>query len=251
MSGGSSQSTEKGSVRTAAALVIGNEILSGKVAEANVVELARLLRSRGIELRRVVVIEDDPEVIAREVASLAAAHTWLFTSGGVGPTHDDVTVEGVARAFGRKVAVSPELEAMIRSHYKERTTEGHLRMALVPEGATLEITEEVKWPTIRIQNTWLLPGVPQIFNLKLAVVAAHIGDHGAFISHAVDTQMDEGDLKAPLDAVVARFPSVFVGSYPKWNDPAYKTRITFDGRDAEDVARARDAFLALLPPRVD
>jgi molybdopterin-biosynthesis enzyme MoeA-like protein len=234
-------------VKTAACLVIGNEILSGKVAEANVVELARLLRSRGIEFRRVVMIEDDLDLIAREVKELSSSHTWLFTSGGVGPTHDDVTVEGVARAFGRKVLSSPELESMIRAHYKERTTDGHLRMALIPEGAELAVTEQVKWPTLRVENTWLLPGVPQIFALKLQVVAAHIGDHGAFVSHAVYTQMDEGDLKALLDSVVAQFPNIFVGSYPKWLDPTYKTKLTFDGRNAEEVARARDAFIALLP----
>ncbi len=236
-----------GAAVTGAALVIGNEILSGKVPEANVVELARLLRSRGIELRRVVMVEDDVDVIAREVRELASTHTWLFTSGGVGPTHDDVTVEGVARAFGQKVMTSPELEEMIRAHYKERCTDGHLRMALVPEGAALEVTDFVKWPTIRMKNVWLLPGVPQIFTLKLQVVAAHIGDHGAFVSHAVYTQMDEGDLKALLDEVVAKFPNVFVGSYPKWLDPTYKTKLTFDGRDAAEVGRARDAFLSLLP----
>jgi molybdenum cofactor synthesis domain-containing protein len=232
---------------SAAALVIGNELLSGKVTDANVVELARLLRTRGIELRRVVMILDDLDVIEREVRALAASHTWLFTSGGVGPTHDDVTVEGVARAFDRKVVEDAGLAAMIREHYKERCTEGHLRMALIPEGASLETTPAIRWPTIRVENTWLLPGVPEIFRLKLEVVAAHIGDAGAFVSHAVYTQMDEGHLKPLLDDVVARFPEVFVGSYPKWMDPTYKTKLTFDGRDAARVAAARDAFVKLLP----
>jgi molybdenum cofactor synthesis domain-containing protein len=228
-------------------LVIGNEILSGKVADANVVELARLMRSLGIELRRVVMIEDDLDVIVREVRDLSKAHTWLFTSGGVGPTHDDVTVEGVAMAFGRKVVEAPELATMIREHYKERCTEGHLRMALVPEGASLETTEAVRWPTIRMENVWLLPGVPEIFKLKLEVVGARISPAGTFTTHAVYTQMDEGHLKPLLDDVVARFPDVFVGSYPKWMDPSYKTKLTFDGRDAAKVTAARDAFIALLP----
>jgi molybdenum cofactor synthesis domain-containing protein len=235
---------------TAAALVIGNELLSGKVAEANVQSLARALRELGIELRRVVMIADDIDVIADEVRALAASHDWLFTSGGVGPTHDDVTVEGVAKAFGVPVVESPVLAAMLKEHYRERCTEGHLRMALVPAGASLEVSTEVRWPTIRYRNAWLLPGVPEIFQLKLPVAIAEIRrttSARAFVSRAVYTKMDEGDLKPLLDAVVERFPDVEVGSYPKWQEPSYKTKITFDGRDVAQVDAARDAFLALLP----
>jgi molybdenum cofactor synthesis domain-containing protein len=233
---------------TAAALVIGNELLSGKVEEANVVVLARALRGLGVELRRVVTILDDVDEIAREVAALAASHDWVFTSGGVGPTHDDVTVLGVAKAFGVASVEAPVLAAMLREHYKERCTEGHLRMAQVPEGATLEASGEVRWPTIRFRNVWLLPGVPEIFRLKLPVVVERIGAGTRFVSRAVFTKMDEGDLRPLLDAVVARFPEVGVGSYPKWQDATYRTKLTFDGRDEARVDEARDAFVALLPP---
>jgi molybdenum cofactor synthesis domain-containing protein len=234
---------------TAAILVIGNEILSGKVEEANVAVLARELRRLGILLQRVVVVMDDVETIAREVKELSAAHDWLFTSGGVGPTHDDVTVEAVARAFGVPVVSSPEMEAMLRGHYGERTTDGHLRMALVPQGAALEVSEQVTWPTMRLGNTWLLPGIPEVFRMKLPVVVARVGaGEAAFVTHAVYVKLDEGVLKPQLDAVVARFEDVSVGSYPKWLDPAYKTKITFDGRDEARVVAARDAFVALLPP---
>lgn len=233
---------------TAAALVIGNELLSGKTEDANVVVLARALRGAGVELRRVVMILDDVDEIAREVEALSKRHDWLFTSGGVGPTHDDVTVEGVAKAFGVEVEEHPVLASLLREHYKERLTEGHLRMALAPRGATLEATDEIRWPTIRFRNTWLLPGVPEIFRLKLAVAVAKVGAGLAgYVSRAVFTKMDEGDLKPLLDAIVARFPDVGVGSYPRWQDPSYKTKLTFDGRDAPRVEAARDAFVALLP----
>jgi len=234
---------------TAAALVIGNEILSGKVEEANVVVLARTLRGLGILLRRVVVVMDDVDAIVREVQELAPTHDWLFTSGGVGPTHDDVTIEAVSKAFGTRVVSSPEMEGMLRTYYKERCTEGHLRMALMPEGATLEVTPEIAWPTIRLRNTWLLPGIPEVFRMKLSVVAARIGVQGQrrFVSHAVYVLMDEGTLKPLLDRIVLRFPDVAVGSYPKWRDPSYRTKLTFDGRDAGRVLEARDAFVALLP----
>gem|GEM_PF-61562 len=240
-------------VPTAAALVIGDEILSGKVEESNVAVLARTLRSLGILLRRVVLVMDDIDTIAREVRELSATHDWLFTSGGVGPTHDDVTIEGVAKAFGVRVVSSPEMEAMLRSHYRDRCTEGHLRMALVPEGAALEVNDEITWPTIRLGNTWLLPGIPEVFRMKLAVVrnalapAAPSAKGRAFVSRAVYVKMDEGELKPLLDRIVAEFPDVSVGSYPKWLDPAYKTKLTFDATDGERVQAAQGAFVALLP----
>ncbi len=237
------------SLPTAAAVVIGDEILSGKVDEANVAILARTLRTLGILLRRVVVVMDDIDAIVHEVRELSKSHDWLFTSGGVGPTHDDVTVEAVAKAFGVRVVSSPEMEAMLRAHYKERCTPGHLRMALVPEGASLEVTAEVTWPTIRLGNTWLLPGIPEVFRMKLPVVVAHLAQRAgrAFVSHAAYVKMDEGELKPLLDRVVASFPDVSVGSYPKWFDPSYKTKLTFDGRDEARVLAARDAFVATLP----
>jgi molybdopterin-biosynthesis enzyme MoeA-like protein len=187
------------------------------------------------------------------VTALADAHDWLFTSGGVGPTHDDVTIEAVAQAFGVPVVASPEMEAMLRAHYGERCTAGHLRMALVPRGAALEVTEQIAWPTIRMGNAWLLPGIPEVFRMKLEVVTSHLGrallaeGARAFVSHAVYVKMDEGVLKPLLDRIVAAYPDVGVGSYPKWLDPAYKTKLTFDGRNEARVLAARDAFVALLP----
>ena len=233
--------------QTAAALIIGNELLSGKVEEANLALLARTLRGLGIELRRVVMVKDDVDTIAREVRELAASHDWLFTSGGVGPTHDDVTIEAVAKAFDMNVVSSAEVEQMIRGYYGEKCTPGHLRMALMPEGAALESSPEIRWPTLRVKNTWLLPGIPEVFRMKLPVVVSRISAGKPYISRAVYTQMEEGTLKPLLDAVVLAFPDVDVGSYPKWRDATYKTKLTFDGRDEARVLGACDAFIATLP----
>lgn len=237
--------------KTAAALIIGNELLTGKIADANIHVLACTLRDLGIELRRVVMVLDDVATIAHEVEALSATHDWVFTSGGVGPTHDDVTVAGVAQAFGVPIVEHPELAGMLREHYRERCTAGHLRMALVPEGATLEAHEDLRWPTIRVQNTWLLPGVPEIFRMKLAVVVDRLAGGIAFVSRSVFTNLDEGELKELLDRVVALFPDVSIGSYPKWKNPSYRTWLTFDGREPERVDAARDAFLASLPEEPD
>jgi molybdopterin-biosynthesis enzyme MoeA-like protein len=194
------------------------------------------------------MVLDEIDAIAREVRDLAAAHDWVFTSGGIGPTHDDVTIEAVARAFGVQVVSSPLMESMLRAHYGATITDGHLRMALIPDGASLETNAEVAWPTVLYRNVWLMPGIPEVFRMKIPVVREKIGASGAYVSRAVYTKMDEGDLKPLLDRVVAAYPDVDIGSYPKWRDPSYKTKLTFDGRDEARVHAARDAFVALLPP---
>ena len=234
-------------VPTAAALVIGNEILSGKVQDTNSRDLALLLRRLGVRLEQVLVIPDDRPRIAAAVAHLSKSHDWLFTSGGVGPTHDDVTIEAVADAFGVRAVSDDSTAELIRRHYGARCTEGHLRMALVPEGAALETIESVRWPTVRMQNTFVLPGIPEVFRMKLAVVEHVVGRHRPFVSHAVYTKMDEGDLKPLLDAVVAAHPSIDVGSYPTWTDPRFRTKLTFDGLDESAVVAAKESFLATLP----
>jgi molybdopterin-biosynthesis enzyme MoeA-like protein len=232
---------------TAAFLLIGNELLSGKVAEANLQPLAQLLRRRGIALQRVVAVADDEHAIATEIADLSRRFTWVFTSGGVGPTHDDVTIDGVARGFGVTVTLAPELVAMLRAHYGERLTDERLRMAKVPDTAELLVAGDIVWPTVRMRNVWILPGIPEVFRMKLAVVAAHLPEHAAFISRAVYTKIEESTLVALIDATVAAFADVEIGSYPKWFDDTYKTKVTFDGRDPARLESALRHFVALLP----
>ena len=236
-----------GAPRTAAALVIGNELLSGKVQDANVIALATMLRRLGISLRRVVMVEDVVAVIAAEVEALAASHDVLFTSGGVGPTHDDVTMDAVAEAFGLPVVVDPDMERMLRAHYGERVNDGHLRMARVPSGASQRSSAEVRWPVTVVRNVWVLPGIPEIFRLKLPIIEAALGVDAPYVSRAVYTNMDEGTLKPLLDAVVTAHTEVDVGSYPTWSDPSYRTKLTFDGKDRVAIDAAVDAFLASLP----
>ena len=237
----------EGARKTAAALVIGNELLSGKVHETNLMVLAIALRELGIRLVRAVTVLDDIETIAREVQQLSRSHDWVFTSGGVGPTHDDVTIGAVARAFEVPVVQHPELEGMLRAHYGDRCTDGHLFMARVPEGAALVSSPAVRWPAVVMHNVWVLPGIPEAFQMKLTIVRESLLGGAPFVSRAVFTKMDEGDLKPLLDAVVLAHPEVEVGSYPKWVDPTYRTKLTFDGSDRLAVDLAVQDFLALLP----
>lgn len=240
--------TGSGSSPTAAALVVGNEILSGKIREANLYELAQVLRSLGIVLARVHIVPDDLLVIEREVRELSRRHDHLFTSGGIGPTHDDLTIAAVARAFDVPVVRDPELETLIRRHYGENLHPNHLALANVPQGSRALYIERSPWPLTSIANVYMLPGIPEIFRMKLDIIRQHLGSKSpAFVSRAVFTKMDEALLKPLLDEVVEHHPQVEVGSYPRWNDPGYETKITFDGKDAEVVERALEDFVKLLP----
>ena len=234
-------------VSTAAALLIGNELLSGKIREANLCELARTLRTLGIRLERVVMVADEVDVIAAEVASLSDGYDVVFTSGGIGPTHDDVTIDAVARAFDAPTHVDPGIEALLRAHYQDRCSDAHLRMALVPSGAELATVHDVPWPTVVMRNVWVLPGIPEVFRMKLGVVRAWIRGPAPYLTRSVLTRLEEPDLKPVLDRVVADHPSVEIGSYPKWVGAEYKTKITFDGLEARALREAVDAFLSRIP----
>lgn len=234
--------------RTAAALVIGNEILSGKITDTNTAFLARGLFELGIELRRVVVCGDEVDTIVRELNALRSTHDLVFTSGGVGPTHDDVTIEGVAAAFDRPVVRSEAVEKVIRHYYGERATDAHFRMANMPEGGEMLRSAEAPWPTVVIENVYVLPGVPEIFKLKFTDLRKRL-DHGhEFHSQAVYTQSGEGEIASLLEAIATKFPGVMVGSYVKWQAEDYRTKVTFDGNNPDTIAKAVDMLLETLDP---
>jgi molybdenum cofactor synthesis domain-containing protein len=232
---------------TAALVLVGNELLSGKVQERNLEPLALTLRALGIRLERVVVVADDRAAIAAEVRAASAAHDVVFTSGGVGPTHDDVTLEGVADGFGVPLESHPTLVALVRALYGERCTEDHLLMARVPAGSELKASPEVKWPTVVMRNVWVMPGVPELFRMKLSIVRDHLIGPARIVSRALFTHMEETDLKPLLDRVVADHQKVEIGSYPKWFDPTYKTKVTFDGVSEAEVDAAQAQLIGLLP----
>ncbi len=233
--------------RSAALLLIGNELLGGKIHDTNMPALATALRGLGIPLVRAVVVPDDRATIAAEVNALRAAHEVVFTSGGVGPTHDDVTLAAVADAFGVAMTSSPALEQLVRAHFGPRTSEGHLAMARVPATTELRSAPGSDWPALVVGNVWVLPGLPEAFVDKLSIVTHHLTASAPIVSRAVYTFLDEGTLKPHLDATVAEFPDVDIGSYPTWSDPSYHVKLTFDGSDPARLAAALAALVARLP----
>lgn len=233
--------------RTAAALIIGNEILTGKIRDQNLPYLASELFALGVSLRRVVVCPDEVDVIVADLDALRRDHDVVFTSGGIGPTHDDVTLEAVSRALQRQVVRSREIELMIRRHFGDRVTEDHLRMADVPEGATLVRNGDVPWPTVIVENVYVFPGVPEIFRLKFPVLRDRLRADAPFVSRALYTHCDEFELAPMLERVAAAYPAVGIGSYLVWNEPTYKVKLTFDGRDRATVESAFQDMVAHIP----
>ncbi len=240
--------TERAIVVRAAALLIGDELLSGKVADANLHPLARCLWSLGIRLCRSAIVGDNVDEIANELDALMATHDLVITSGGVGPTHDDRTLEAVSKATGRTLSTHPRLVAQIQDAYGEQTTAAHLRMAQVPDGTRLMYGANSRWPALVVEHVWVLPGVPAIFNQKLDILRTAVRGPGQFYTQRTHSTFDEGHLKEALDATVAAFPNVAVGSYPQWDAGELRTLVTFDSSDPDRVAEARCHFEAQLSP---
>lgn len=235
-------------VDTVAVLVIGNEILTGKIQEKNAAHVAKTVFPLGIRLRRIVVCPDDVEVIARDLTDLRQSHDLVFTSGGVGPTHDDVTFEGVARSFGRPLVEHAELAQRLRGFFKEATRDEHLRLAMVPEGTELVPEAQISWPILRLENVYILPGVPGLFRRKFDTIMAQLPrTDRTFVGRALFVNLDEFALAKTLLAVVAAHPEVEIGSYPEFESDDYKVKLTFDGSAADKVSAALDAMRAALP----
>jgi len=233
--------------KTAAVVVIGNEILTGKSEDKNASFLIGELYRLGVALRRIVVIPDDLDLISREVSECSRDFDYVFTSGGVGPTHDDVTIEGVARAFGRKVVRHPELEAMLRGYFAEGIDESRLRMADIPAGAELIREPGMRWPVPAVENVYVLPGVPELFRSKFEAISERFRGT-PFHTCAIYTQEDEFDISPRLNQVAANHPDVEIGSYPTFTREDYRVKVTIESKESASVARAREELLGLLDP---
>ena len=233
---------------TAGLLVIGEEILSGKVADENSGFLARELRALGVEVRRIEVIPDIEAEITEAVRRFSQRFDLVFTSGGIGPTHDDVTWPAVAAAFDMRLVQRPELEQLVRASLGGEFHARDLRMALVPEGARLEYgvpPDLNRWPVIAVANVYVFPGIPLILRRKFDSVR-ELYRAGPIHGRAVYSRDGEGSIADTLDAVVAEFPSVAIGSYPRIDAADHKVKITLDGRDAAAVEDATARLIERL-----
>jgi molybdenum cofactor synthesis domain-containing protein len=226
-----------GRVPTAGILIIGNEILSGKVVDTNSSYLCRELRGLGVDVERILTIPDDIDTIASEVKTMSSAYDFLFTSGGVGPTHDDVTIEGVAAAFG----VAVELSATGRE-----PNESQLKMAQVPTGATLLDAGDFWVPLVVMENVYIFPGIPELLRRKFESVRERFRGVPFALSR-VFVKRHESDIAESLNALLHEFPELLLGSYPRMRKESYHVMLTLESRDAAYLQRALDSLLERLP----
>lgn len=232
-------------VPTAAILVIGDEILSGKTEDQNARLLIGELRELGVALRRIVIIPDDVEEVAKAVRELSSRFDHVFTSGGVGPTHDDVTLAGVARAFGAPLVRHPNLEARLRTYFGADADESRLRMADVPECAELIALEDSRWPMLAVKNVFILPGVPELFRKKFLAIRERFRV-APFFARAIYTLQEEFDIAESLRAVADAHPQVAIGSYPSFSSPDYRVKVTLESKDSAALGAAVEMLLAVL-----
>jgi molybdenum cofactor synthesis domain-containing protein len=232
--------------KTAGIVLVGNEILSGKIQDANAAYLCRELRALGVEVRRITVIPDEVQLISETVAGFSRDYDVVFTSGGVGPTHDDVTIEGVARAMLVPVVRHPLLVELLERYYRGKVTGAALRMAEIPEGAELVGGETVRFPTVLMRNVYVLPGVPEIFRAKFDALRERFRDQPIHLTN-VFVSIGEGTLADYLNRLLADFPLLQLGSYPEFSNPEYKVKVTLESRDRGYVEQALADLLARLP----
>ncbi len=230
---------------TAGILVIGNEILSGKVADVNSPYLCERLREIGVDVERIVTIPDGVETIASEVKAMSERYDYVFTSGGIGPTHDDLTIEGVAAAFGRPVEINGKLEEMLRAVLGDDLNQGQLKMAMVPAGAALIDSDDKWFPLVVVDNVYIFPGIPE--GLRRKFESARDRFSGVpYVLKRVYVKRHEIEIVETLNALLEAFPDLVLGSYPKIRESSYRVLITLESRDENYVQRALDRLLADL-----
>ena len=230
---------------TAAVLIIGSEVLSGRVDDVNGPFLIRALRARGVQVLEMRTVSDSIPTIAAALRSLCPKADYVFTTGGIGPTHDDVTIAGVAEAFNRPVIRDPELLHQLQQS-RHKLNEARLKLAEVPQGAEVHLGDGSFVPVVQIENVFILPGVPSLMQACFAHVAD--GMRGApFHSRALLLDVSESEIAAALTEVQSRYPDVAIGSYPRFDEAAYRVKVTVDGRDSQRV----EAIMAAIRDRLE
>ncbi|MBI1418758.1 MAG: competence/damage-inducible protein A [Limimaricola sp.] len=235
---------------TAAMLVIGDEILSGRTRDSNMHHLSGELTRVGIDLREVRVVSDTRDDIIAAVQALAARFTHVFTSGGIGPTHDDITADCIAAAFGVPIDVRADARGLLEAHYARTGGElnaARLRMARIPDGATLIDNPVSTAPGFSLRNVHVMAGVPSVFQAMVAGLLPRLTGGAPLLSQSWRIERGEGDVAGPLSELATAFPDLSIGSYPFQQNGLYGTNIVVRGSDAARVDAAMVQLAALFP----
>jgi molybdenum cofactor synthesis domain-containing protein len=237
-------------VVTAAILVIGDEILSGRTKDKNIGYIAEYCTHIGVDIREVRIVPDVEEEIVAAVNALRSRYDHVFSTGGIGPTHDDITADSMAAAFGVPIDHDPRAVAILTEHYPPgQLNEARMRMARIPAGAELILNSVSKAPGFTLGNVHVMAGVPSIMQAMFDEVAATIPTGAKMLSRTVPVGMGEGRIAGKLGAIQADYPDVSIGSYPKMLDGAFATDIVLRSRDAarlDEAAQAVERMVAAM-----
>lgn len=233
---------------TAGILVIGDEILSGRTKDKNIGFIAEYLTNIGIDLKEVRVVSDDEADIIAALDALRHRYTYVFTTGGIGPTHDDITADSVAKAFGVGIDHHPEVVARFRERWSEQDlNEARLRMARIPDGAELIQSATILAPGFKIGNVIVMAGVPSIMQAMMDIVSPKLKSGVRMLSESVRANAREGDIGSPLRAIAAGHPDTIIGSYPFMDEEQKpNTNLVVRSRDADKLASAMAAVKDML-----
>lgn len=235
--------------KSAGILIIGNEILSGKVHDTNSSFLASELRSLGVEVRCIMVIPDEVPGIGRSSRDFSEQYSLVFTSGGVGPTHDDVTMEGIASGFGVRLIPHPGIAELFHKRYGDSANDAVMKMALIPEGSEIIDFGSLRFPLVRFRNIYIFPGIPEYLRDRFTAIRERFRSTSYF-GKRVYLDANESDIAEILNGAVAGHGDVSFGSYPVLHNPDFKIIITADSKSKDSLQKAVDAFLGSLPDRI-
>lgn len=231
---------------TAGLIIIGNEILSGKIRDENTPFLAEQLFSLGIDVREVAVVPDELEILSATVRRFCKQFTYVFSTGGVGPTHDDITIDAVAHAFGCATEVKPEMLAHLVEHFKtDQLTPEQLRLGMTPTIAELVYPEGAEYPLVKVENLYVFPGIPWLLKRKFSQLAPSL-QSTPWHREKIRVYRRETEIAKLLSSVDAQFPEVRLGSYPILENDKWLVELTLESRDTEDLRRALEVLQQAL-----
>jgi molybdenum cofactor synthesis domain-containing protein len=234
------------SSKTAGIIIIGNEILSGKVQDINSFYLACELRTLGVDVKQISVIPDEIEIIGKEAAEFSGRYDYVFTSGGVGPTHDDVTMAGIANGFNVKLIRHQDIENILLSRFRESVNSSVLKMTEVPEGAEIIFREDMRFPVISFRNMFIFPGIPDYMKNKFNLIKERFRCSEYFLRR-IYLNSHESNIAEILNLAVVENNDVIFGSYPVIGRSDYKVIITVESKSQKPVKKALDELIKSLP----
>ena len=247
MSEGRSEAVPAGRTVTACVLIIGNEILSGGTPDQNLTFLAKGLNAVGIRVTEARVIADDGAAIVAAVNEVRGRFDYVFTTGGIGPTHDDITAQAIADAFAMPLVLHPEAKRLLEGHYPPGgLNAARLRMAMMPEGATLLPNPISRAPGFRVDNVFVLAGVPQVMQATFSELQHRLQGGARMLSRSVSCALGEGTIAAELGALQMRYGDLEIGSYPYFRRSDFGVTLVIRGTDGTRIAAAIDELKALI-----